>query len=430
MKLKKLLSLVIALAIFTSLPLALTSAQSSPTNDTLARNQYEANIAYNNILSSFLTTDNEYQYNDNYAGAYLNPSGNLVILITTRSDVQESQVSYGESKSNVLTDAVSTGSTAFKNMTDEFISAAQELYELTGAGKETNILFQEATYSYKYLRSTFDKTGEVFLRTEENPYRSVLPPVAFMGIDDEKNCIYIGIVDINNEKIEQVLSIIGNKELYRFENADGCPEQFLNCYAGDVVDGDTITAGILRGSIGYRARRYDSSLNTYQYGFVTAGHLISKNTVAKKSSTRIGVCRDSKNDTSLDAAFVETDTGWDMQAVTTNGYNITALLQLPGKNTEVFKEGQATGRSYGVVTATCTRYYYNNYASYTDNVIETSCNGASGDSGGIVYTNSNVVAGIVLGGVLNTADNTWHLWAAATTVIYQGLGGSNSVIPW
>ena len=379
------------------------------------RTEHEANIAYNSILNAFLTPENDYEYHENYAGAYLNGEGKLVVLATSFPNPQFYEDSQNEGI--ILSDILQIGTEAFNDRPEEFKGAALDLFALADAKEGVDVFFQEARYSYSYLSDMMYHLSIVCIDNCSNA-DSIWSQVSGFSLLDDRNSISIKILNIDETKIEQLLSEVDCEELLCFENAEAFAEPQLSMWAGHVVNA---------GSIGYRARRYDSGSGVYQYGFVTAGHAIQKSQDAMKGTTKIGVCRDSKVDAYMDAAFVEADSGWTMEVQTSYGYTIVPGLQLPTNGTSIFKEGNKTGRTYGTVVSNNTISCYSN-AITLYNLVESGYNSDNGDSGGIVYTSSNVVVGVHIQGVPNGV--TGARYATAATRIYTGIGSFDTVVPY
>jgi len=380
------------------------------------RNGHEANIAYNNILNAFLTPDNEYEYHVNYAGAYLNEEGKLVVLVAPFPNQQAS--AYLGTESNILSGVIRLNSEAFNSRTDEFINAAFELYHLSGRREGVDILFQEARYSYSFLCDKMTRLINTCLSNNMSS-DSIWRQVTGFSIFDDKNQISVKVLNINEEKTKRLLFDVDFPGLLYFENTESFAEPNLSMWAGHLVNG---------ASIGYRARRYNSSTGAYQNGFVTAGHVIALNQNAMKGTTKVGVYRASLANANMDAAFVEADSGWTMEVETSYGYKIAPGLQLPAKNTPVYKEGNASGRTNGMVLSNNATSIYPNVTAQ-NNLVECDYRAGGGDSGGIVYTSSNIVVGVHVSGptLVGTAGVRY---AVAATRIYNGLDGSNTVAPY
>ena len=152
---------------------------------------------------------------------------------------------------------------------------------------------------------------------------------------------------------------------------------------------------------GYSAgfRCYVPFQNQYLPAFVTAGHGVTSNTVKDSTNnTQIGYVTNLQFSGSVDACVVAFSPSSDMSNVTyygndiITGSNYTTSI---ATNTLIFKEGDATGKTFGyVLSSSCTLSYGG--TSITD-LIKSDCYIQGGDSGGIMYTminGNNVVVGI------------------------------------
>jgi len=194
--------------------LHLVSAQQQ-TSDVLSeeriRIEHESNIAYNHILNTSI---------DNYAGAYLNPEGRLVVMITATPDPEDAKAIHGKVKKTVLSDALLIGSRAFNRLSDAFKDAAYALYALSRVEDGTKMYFQEVVYSYSYLDSIKEEIGNLCSK-HNNDKDSVWSQVSMIYVHVQENCIFIAIVNIDDLKIERILSEVGHAELLSFGNAEG-----------------------------------------------------------------------------------------------------------------------------------------------------------------------------------------------------------------
>ena len=226
-----------ALLLFVSIVLPITSDQSQASDvwsEERIRIEHESNIAYNNILNSYLTPEYEYDYNDIYSGAYLNPEGRLVVMITTTPDPMVAQELYGGFESNILSDAVLFDSETFNKKSVAFKDAAYELFALTKLEDGTELYFQEAMYSYSYLNSIMEELGNA-CRQHNNDKDSMWSQVTDFSLHDPDNCISVSILNIDDSKIERFLSEAGYAELFTFKNAEAFYEFAADVYAGHAV---------------------------------------------------------------------------------------------------------------------------------------------------------------------------------------------------
>jgi hypothetical protein len=153
----------------------------------------KANEAYNNILDSFDASSNrsEMNYGDDYAGAYINEDGKLVVLIASGEDTEEA----------------------------EFQRAAGALLEAANPENAGDIVFQKAKYSYAYLEGLMEKINNQNAQPKDPD--SIWYHIATVGILDDKNRIEIGIVDLDDMKIQKFKSEVLDEEAITFKNSGG-----------------------------------------------------------------------------------------------------------------------------------------------------------------------------------------------------------------
>lgn len=150
-------------------------------------------------------------------------------------------------------------------------------------------------------------------------------------------------------------------------------------------------------SVGFRAIRGND------YGFVTAGHCFSSlsgNTL----TSGVGTIKVNKLSNGIDAAFVKTNSGYDVSnnIYATGGktsiLNLTIVCPWLGSGAIIAKSGRTTGYSEGQVT-------YPTFQEIDNGVIMlylvgTNANASFGDSGAPVYIPTTSSSGATLAGVL------------------------------
>jgi hypothetical protein len=164
----------------------------------------KANESYNNILNSFAVSGDrsELDYGDDYAGAYINDKGKLVVLIAG-----------GEDNGVIDSGSIQTESPEFQEAAVELLNAAQP-------EKSDKILFQKAEHSYTYLEELRSYVEGFALGSASNP-DSIWRQIAYLAISDEKNCIEIGIVDLDDSKVQKFKSEVLDSDTFTFENIGG-----------------------------------------------------------------------------------------------------------------------------------------------------------------------------------------------------------------
>ena len=108
--------------------LLLTTVSAAPAGENVDRNQTASNIAYNEMLNAFSETrlgrslmrledlNNADVFPDYYAGAYLNGSGNLVVLLTQDTDQTRASIRSAAKKSDVLFQSAPYASVSYTHL--------------------------------------------------------------------------------------------------------------------------------------------------------------------------------------------------------------------------------------------------------------------------------------------------------------------------
>jgi len=390
MKTKKIISLFVVSFLLLSTFTVFASDRRTASDELLleARMLVErtSQYAFDNIMS-FKISGDDIEYHNNYGGAYLNEDGKLVILIALSDSKQPTLGSKQESDSNILSTELKSDSELFGDKSTEFKVAALGFKYMSGVKDSRDILFQEAQYSYSYLTALMNQLNNAYIDNIENP-ESIWYQVKGMMLLDNMNVISIGILDIDDAKMERFKTEVIDSMAITFENSDGLasPHATQNFLAGQQVN---------LGSIGFRAKRVTSSGT--MYGFVTAGHVISTNQQARwGNAIHIGNCVVSINSTLLDGAFVRTDlVSNQMSNKTAGGFTMASTNTNPLNGSTIILEGKETKRTIGVIRSTNATLPY---APVRTGLISADIQAKTGDSGGIAYDGSNRVLGILIGG--------------------------------
>jgi len=361
----------------------------------------KSNIAYNNIFNFIMASDDNTEYSGNYAGAYLNEAGKLVVLISTSDFTLPEQSAFYEDKSNILGFEIAIDSEAFQRKSSSFKAVALELVDVANAEDQNNIVFQDARYSYMYLTELMEQFNKSCQENSTNP-KSIWSMITAFSLLDDKNCISFEILSLDTMKIERFKTEVIDSGAIQFVNSEGFAKTEAT-YPGEAFD---------TGSIGYKARRSLGNGN-YEYGFVTAGHSISQNQIAYQgSSNPVGICTVSSFASSLDAAFVKTYSGYTTSRTTNHGINIVPSgYTTSAVGSTVYKEGQSASKKQGKVLSTNTSYKVAG-VTYTQ-LLSADYISAGGDSGGIVYDSSNYVVGIHVGGPASGGDGARYVTKAS-----------------
>ena len=313
--------------------------------------------AYNNIINSFAASGDA-KYHDQYAGAYLDEKGNLVVLVAPAGG-------YG------------------------FDDGVSSILALAGLTDAKDIIFQEAEFTYAFLENLMGGLCDLFVKNHSDP-DSIWSHVTELLLLDEKNHIAVKLSEPDEEKAKRFLAETGNPEAIAFTHAQK-PGKSEEREAYDYHAGMRVNTG----SIGFRARIEDVT------GFVTAGHITSAGAPVFQAFV-IGTCVEAIADSTLDAAFVRAGDVCIMSNRTYKGHVIAGINTAPVSGATVFKLGRATGLTRGRITSTNAAYLYTLF-NESDTIIRTNIITAdylskSGDSGGIVFDSQNLLLGIHLAG--------------------------------
>lgn len=210
-------------------------------------------------------------------------------------------------------------------------------------------------------------------------------------LDEENNCIVVGITDLTKEKEEIFKSIIADDSMVKYQNVEKTNEK----YEATTLNGGraiySIKGGyVYRASIGFRAK------NIGKKGLVSAGHF--GNTMGMKiyadkaCQKQIGKVTIYGQSGSVDACFIEiTNSSYtagnkihykDSEGKT-GGVALSVEAKSPTKNTAVFKSGSSTFLTSGKVTSSSWDGKVGDIA-YVD-LVRATYTSDNGDSGGTIY---------------------------------------------
>lgn len=136
------------------------------------------------------------------------------------------------------------------------------------------------------------------------------------SIDDYNNCVVVTLREMDDNAIDHFKQTVSDSDAIIFKEATGNATMEASINSGIRVN-NLSTNGA--GSIGFRCRRQYG--NEYQYGFVTAKHVISTNESAGYNQISIGTCVLSYD--IYDCAFVN---------VTNENYSISNSIGYTGKS--------------------------------------------------------------------------------------------------
>ena len=407
-KLALALALIFFILTFTSHSIANSSTEAS-LHERL-RIESESNTAYNNILNSFFMHEGDYLYHSNYGGAYLNEAGRLVVLIAVSEDTRLHQHPLNGGMANHLSGEIAIGSKDFDEQSTEFRSAAFALRDLAGTEYGGEVVFQETRYFYSDLVVQMNLFNEACAESMMNP-DSIWSQVTAFSLLDDKNCISISILNIDDRKVEsfksEVSHIVDDFDMITFENA----LDYVHLESFHPGQGFGPSLGIANGSIGYRAERQLNG-GTTEKGFVTAGHVVTHGTRVYHASGEFGICTLSQYNSTMDVAFVRVTDHNLMSSTTNSGIAITATAVTPAVNSWVTKDGRSTGLTSGSVTSVITSLPLHYVNMVIQNVIRSNYLSTGGDSGAIVFDNVNRVAGVHIVGTQNGGPGDRYFTAA------------------
>ncbi|MEG0835035.1 MAG: S1 family peptidase [Christensenellaceae bacterium] len=318
-----------------------------------------SNGQYEILLNSFTDQNNVISYPEYYAGAYLDTNGYLVVSVTDDSPAIMAQVQT-----------------------------------ITG---NPNIIIEKKEHSYNDLLSIKDSVINYY----RNNYTAnvATADITKVSILDDKNEVHVGLSSLSHASVISIAQGAFGTNTKSAGNSER-PVVFVEtpefASAASLYAGDGITSPLGVLSIGFPCTRYNGV--TTQYGFVTAAHGASTGNSISHGGTAIGKVTASKYSGTVDTAFVN---------VTNSSYPISmsinaggSILSITGKtvtavNSTVYKDGATTGFTSGKVLSTSSTITIGGHV--VSDCVETTCNGAGGDSGGIFFTRPTSTTAYVLG---------------------------------
>lgn len=212
----------ILFALFPALVMLLIPASGS-TGNSLApsaeyfNNQRQSADAFNRILEYLNKPFSSYggredfaehppNYGSIYAGAYVNDKGRLVVLLADEIDVSSQETA---SEERILSPEITDMS---------FLSAKQrefacELIQAAGG----DLIFQKARYCYTYLTDLVKWMNSELSANKDDP-KSIWSEVTGFGIEDDKNCISVGLFEANDAKIENFKKEVSDSQAIVFKD--------------------------------------------------------------------------------------------------------------------------------------------------------------------------------------------------------------------
>lgn len=214
-------------------------------------------------------------------------------------------------------------------------------------------------------------------------------------VDDENNGLVVQIRDLDDSKIAEFKAVFPGMDFIEFEEgynlvptASWNPgKKILNERGNNLSTGYPVYFTAPNGS--------------RQKGFITAGHAVSKNSKVYNplsTSSPLALCVNSQFGGPIDAALMQiVDNSYTMSSVTDNGgFTLSSTsYTIPAQNSVVFKDGAKTRVTVGFVESTNYEATFTSSGVKITDMLLTSTLSISGDSGGVMYVNSNGVRSIV-----------------------------------
>jgi hypothetical protein len=382
------------------------------------RRENQANLAHNRILESFgvlyaqkiedgqdvFRMSENYKFDDNYAGAYINSEGRLVVLVAAQDEFAPVKNKEG----NILSPEIRISSKEYLSASDKFRSVTASLEKVA---RDDSVLFQAVKYSYAHLEDLKSKITSAIGEKEGG----VCKDVVSIEILDNENCVRVNILNINDEKIRMFKENIIDSEAITYATVDHplCAE------ATTIYPGNIVYNNVTNGSLGYRSRYGNEG-----YGFVTAAHVLTSIGAAayntSSSTSLIGYVTVRQYSGNLDVAFVPTNSNYTMsnKVASSSGPALGAGYSSPALGTTVYKVGATTGSTSGSITSTNATAVYDGHTIY--NTFSANYLSDNGDSGGVVYV-PNLPVGIHVAGPFGGGAGTRYIIKAGKIDVDLGV---------
>ncbi len=303
--------------------------------------QVEANSINAKILSNFISSTRsttEPVYPEYYGGSYITPNGELIIFI-------KGDVNTGHQK-------------------------------ISAISNDSKIIYQSCNYSYQELqdivKSISDYLGANNLIVQKN--------VTGAALIDGENKVEVYLKKCDEQAISDFKKDVIDHPAISFLQSEEGHIESATLYPGGMAGINTSSTGY--GSYGFRAVEKSGSKRN---GMVTAGHVVATGGKIYNSGSEVGVCSISKQGGSADAAFVPTNSSFELSNYIVGTVNeLSTETRLPGAGTYVNLKGATSGAQGSTIISTSATQSFNGY-NYT-NLTTVNYVSDEGDSGGIVYT--------------------------------------------
>ena len=375
--------------------LALNESSSPADSPTLQSNLEKTEQAYSNMFHSFyssLPDGEKYKegvytvsgipaggFPDSYAGAYVNPDLNLVVLLS--SDTTKSRAS---------------------------LATSQKL--LSDAADSSSLIYATAQYSYNDLVSAMNDIHQYHLNRVDDT-TPVLFNIKYFAIDDYNNCVIVALDDISSSAINSFKSLVSDSPVINFilDTSDNQSED-TTLKPGGAID---------NGSVAFRI--YKQVGTNYIEGFLTAYHCYPSAKQVFSGTTIVADTDVGQASGNMDAIFCILRPGHSVSTTISyiGGTLRNAIDVNFAQGDPVTMVGQSSKGVTGTIKNSSYAYTYRATNTYFYDLGAADYDRQSGDSGGIVIstrTGYNYIAGIHRG-----LDGQYSIFTKAINVT-TGLG--------
>lgn len=339
-----------------------------------------ATDAYNVLLESFISKSRSVEdisYPDFYGGAYID-KGELVILSPIR-----------------------------------FLG--KDNYEaILGRG---NYRLEGCDYSYKELEDVMSIIDKYKLENKES---SVSNNFYSYEISEKDNRVKVYLQEYSDEAIASFKNEVVDSPIIEFSKALGVPVFCSSIvYPGECIQ----PVNGAPGTAGYRAK-YVSGGSTV-YGFVTCAHVVPSGDDVKYNGKVMATGDASrwKHSGSIDATFCVFKNGYELSNdIALSGRTLSTTVKLAGVGTPIHKYGFLTSETDGEVTNTNATYQVGK-DFVLKNATKVKIDALGGDSGSVVYGDTNITYGILSAIEVDDQENpTGYAWYIKATLINSEFG--------
>lgn len=269
---------------------------------------------------------------------------------------------------------------------------------------ESSVVNETCKYSLDELMLLKEHISNTITSNENNiKINNLSESIVTVGVYEQYNKVIVRLKNCNDEKINLFKSLISNSDAIMFENANEFKNTATTLYTGSRIYVQT-DSGRPGCSIGFRCRILAAN-GSYYNGFMTAAHGNSAGDAVYYNNTYIGhiLAWYNANNGKVDAAFVYVSNsnyspsntlhrglGTLVSGAYVNSYQVGRTVYMIG-STSAYRSGKIISSSVDTFS--------------DDNVnildcVEVDCICRDGDSGGVVYVESNdsyYVNGLILG---------------------------------